>query len=134
MESPLTRCVTVLWCLTCGRLRTWPALETDRIQNMRRRARCSGCGGGDVALRVVYAPDLGGIGYFGWELRRIADAVRQAAKREQAAAETAHASGNKELWNRHDMAAGILRRLHQGLAQEADSRDDTLSRAMTTPK
>jgi len=134
MESPLTRCVTVLWCPRCGRLRTWPALEADRIPNLRCRARCTGCGNRDVALRGVYAPDIGGIGYFGWELRRIAEAVKQAAEREQTASEAAHVSGNKELWSRHDMAAGVLRRLYLGLAREADSRDDVLRRAMTTPQ
>lgn len=134
MEHILTHYITVLWCLSCGRLRTWPALETDRIPNMRRRARCTGCGGRDVALRAVHAPALGGIGYQGWELRRIADAVGQAAQSARSAAAAAHASGNQALWNQHDMDACVLGRLHQQLAREADHRDDALGRAMTDPQ
>jgi hypothetical protein len=134
MDHILTHHVTLLWCLACGRLRSCPAIEVDRVPNMRRRARCTKCGGRDIALRVVHVPAVGGIGYHGWELRRIADAVRDAAQREQGAALAAHASGHTELWNRHDMEAAVLRRLHQGLVSEADSRDEQLARAMTTPR
>ncbi len=80
-HDPFSGYVILLWCRQCGHMTTRPCAGTEPTAAVRRRARCSQCGGRNVGALRTFEPRLPGPGSLHlWELRLICASLRLAAQ------------------------------------------------------
>jgi hypothetical protein len=123
--NPFTGYVTLLWCRDCGHIATRPRVEgCETIQLLQSRASCSRCRSRNVGVRLTYELALQGPGgFFIWELKMIATALREAGRSAQHAGDSIPHGERSEERARHSQTAAVYYRLAGIYQAEAAARE-----------